>query len=66
MTNQAAIEEVRRVPDISHSGRELNINRKARGLVLLLQLNKFAREVEHEARTSIIQAVETAPGRAGN
>ncbi|XP_028049854.1 complex III assembly factor LYRM7 isoform X2 [Monomorium pharaonis] len=27
------------------------------------ELNKFAKEVEHEIRTTVIQAVETAPGR---
>ncbi|KAH0950732.1 hypothetical protein HN011_002328 [Eciton burchellii] len=27
------------------------------------ELNKFAQEVEHEIRTTVIQAVETAPGR---
>ncbi|XP_072763550.1 complex III assembly factor LYRM7 isoform X1 [Anoplolepis gracilipes] len=27
------------------------------------ELNKFAQEVEHEVRTTVIQAVETAPGR---
>jgi hypothetical protein len=28
-------------------------------------LNKFALEVEHEVRTTVIQAVETAPGKVG-
>ncbi|XP_077262820.1 complex III assembly factor LYRM7 [Temnothorax americanus] len=27
------------------------------------ELNKFAQEVEHEVRTTVIQAVKTAPGR---
>ncbi|XP_024892172.1 complex III assembly factor LYRM7 [Temnothorax curvispinosus] len=27
------------------------------------ELNKFAQEVEHEVRTTVIQAFETAPGR---
>ncbi|XP_011699442.1 PREDICTED: complex III assembly factor LYRM7 isoform X2 [Wasmannia auropunctata] len=27
------------------------------------ELNKFAQEVEHEVRTTVIQAIETAPGR---
>ncbi|XP_029038596.1 complex III assembly factor LYRM7 [Osmia bicornis bicornis] len=27
------------------------------------ELNKFAEEVEHEVRTTVIQAVETEPGR---
>ncbi|XP_011261610.1 complex III assembly factor LYRM7 [Camponotus floridanus] len=27
------------------------------------ELNKFAQEVEHEVRTTVIQVVETAPGR---
>ncbi|KMQ92735.1 lyr motif-containing protein 7 [Lasius niger] len=27
------------------------------------ELNKFAQEIEHEVRTTVIQAVETAPGR---
>ncbi|XP_011157146.2 complex III assembly factor LYRM7 isoform X1 [Solenopsis invicta] len=27
------------------------------------ELNKFAQEVEHEIRTTVIQAVETAPGK---
>ncbi|TGZ50224.1 LYR motif-containing protein 7 [Temnothorax longispinosus] len=31
--------------------------------LLLFQLNKFAQEVEHEVRTTVIQAFETAPGR---
>lgn len=32
----------------------------------MFQLNKFAQEVEHEVRTTVIQAVETASGRVGN
>ncbi|XP_061935953.1 complex III assembly factor LYRM7 isoform X1 [Apis cerana] len=30
------------------------------------ELNKFAEEVEHEVRTTIVQAVETKPGHFGN
>lgn len=32
----------------------------------MFQLNKFAQEVEYEVRTTVIQAVETVPGRIGN
>lgn len=34
-------------------------------IYLLFQLNKFAEEVEHEVRTTVIQAVEKEPGRFG-
>lgn len=35
-------------------------------MILMFQLNKFAQEVEHEVRTTVIQVVETTSGRVGN
>ncbi|RLU20147.1 hypothetical protein DMN91_006753 [Ooceraea biroi] len=58
--------EVLRIFKILHRTRLRTFEGDDHALQAIEELNRYALEVDHEIRTTVIQAVETAPGRLGN